>query len=111
LRAGTSRLPKEDHFTNRIHRDDLAGVLEWLMDHAVEVDRLLVSDDDPAPYSEVVRYLAQELGVSAPKVDETAPPRQRGGNKRCSNRRLRELGIPLVYPSFREGYAPTLRTS
>jgi nucleoside-diphosphate-sugar epimerase len=78
------------------------------MVHAVVSERLIVSDDEPAPYSEVLRHLAAELGVAEPVVDASPPSRQRGGDKRCDNRRLRDLGISLRYPSYREGYASLL---
>jgi nucleoside-diphosphate-sugar epimerase len=108
LRAGTLRLPAEDHFTNRIHRDDIAFALLHLIENAIAADRVVLSDDDPAPYSEVVAWLAQRLGVPLPPVDPNAPTRLRGGNKRCNNQRLHALGYALRFPSYREGYAAQL---
>jgi hypothetical protein len=32
----------------------------------------------------------------------------RGGDKRCSNARLRATGYTLQYPTYREGYAAML---
>lgn len=105
VRTGALRIPPEDHFTNRIHRDDIVGAVMHLMQTNGDVDRLLLSDDDPAPYTEVIAYLARRLGVPLPAVDPEAPPRARGGNKRCRNQRLHELGYELRFPSYRDGYA------
>jgi nucleoside-diphosphate-sugar epimerase len=108
VREGTLRLPAEDHFTNRIHRDDVAGAVHYFIDHGTQADCVILSDDRPAPYSEVVTWLAQRLGVPVPKVDPAAPPRSRGGNKRCQNRKLHELGYALRYPSYEQGYGAML---
>lgn len=108
LKAGTLRVPPRDRHTNRIHRDDVAGFIHHLIATGKEVERVLVSDDEPALYSTVIATLAERLGVSVPPVDPQATPARFGGDKRCDNRRLHELGYTLRYPSFREGYADAL---
>lgn len=107
VRDGSARIPSNDHFTNRIHRDDLAGALRYFMERGIAEDRVLVSDDDPAPYSDVVSWLAERLGVPRPPVENTGK-RSRGGNKRCRNGKLRALGYELRFPTFREGYSAQL---
>lgn len=109
VRNQTLRLPSAPHFTNRIHRDDIVHTIRHLL--AMENPRpkkLLLVDSQPAPYNEVVNFLADQLGVPRPLVDPTAPPLRRGGHKRCSNRLLCNLGIKLRYPTYREGYADML---
>ena len=57
-------------------------------------------------------WLAGQVGVDAPprmKADDVNSGR--GGNKRCSNRRLLESGFRFRYPGFREGYAAMLAAS
>jgi hypothetical protein len=57
-------------YTNRIHRDDCLGVLEWLHRRQLAGAELapvyLASDDEPAPAGDVARWLAAELGVPEP---------------------------------------------
>jgi nucleoside-diphosphate-sugar epimerase len=108
VRAGTARLaPGGPHYTNRIHRDDCAGALRHLAELAGPAGLYLGVDDEPADRAEVLRWLAERLGVPAPRVeaDADATADARGGSKRCSNARLRAAGYELRYPTFREGYA------
>jgi nucleoside-diphosphate-sugar epimerase len=91
------------NLTNRIHRDDCAGFLEHLLRLAAPEPLYVGVDDEPVELAVLLRWLAQATGQAAPAVD-AAPVSQRGGNKRCSNRRLKETGYRLRYPTFREGY-------
>ena len=103
-RAGLK--PSEAIFTNRIHRDDCAGFLAPLAGLDSPAPLYLGVDDDPAPYNDVMRFIANELGMGVPPLaGEAQRDRMRGNtNKRCSNRRLRSSGYQLRYPSYREGY-------
>lgn len=118
--------PEQPAFTNRIHRDDVAGALIHLMDRAEPSALYVGVDHDPAPLSEVVTWLAAALNWPTPKPEAAAPvaPRDsrdsgangvlrsgRGGNKRCSNAKLLSAGYRFLYPTFREGYADNLRRS
>lgn len=91
-------------FTNRIHRDDLAAAVDHLLDLPDPDDTYLVVDDDPAPRDEVHRFVAARLGVHRFAMPDAVASDRRVGSKRCSNRRLRETGLTLHYPSYREGY-------
>lgn len=106
VRAGTARA--SSRFTNRIHRDDIAGTIEHLMRAGTDAPRLILSDDDPAPQADVVRFLAAHLGVQPPALADTEPGALRGGDKRCRNDRLKATGYRLLYPTYREGYAAML---
>jgi nucleoside-diphosphate-sugar epimerase len=107
VRAGEPVQADPPAYTNRIHRDDGAGVLAHLLDRALRGEalppRVVASDDDPAPQHEVADWLAGRLGVPA-------PPRTTGGprNKRCRNTLLRSLGYAFRYPGFRDGYGAML---
>lgn len=93
--------------TNRIHSDDCAAVI----DHLLALDRsgagieslYLASDCEPAAAADVQRFIAKRLGIE-PRVDLDATDPRRGGNKRCSNRRLLASGYRFMYPTYREGY-------
>lgn len=111
--------PEAPSYTNRIHRDDAAGMLGHLIDRDEAAARgegtpptqiYLGVDGEPAPRHEVFDWLADQLGVSRPRrvAAEEAPRRGRGGNKRCRSVRVLESGYALRYPSFREGYGEML---
>lgn len=95
-------------FTNRIHRDDIAGVIAHLMRLAEPPPLLLLSDDAPALDSEVMAFLAQRLGVSPPAAATSGATAGRGGHKRCRNVALHATGYRLRYPTYREGYGAML---
>jgi nucleoside-diphosphate-sugar epimerase len=100
-------------YTNRIHRDDCAGVLQHVMQLA-RPDRLYIgADDEPVDQCEVLRWLALQLGLPPPRTvtaTDSHTPLSRS-NKRCSNRNLVATGYVFRYPTFREGYATLLRTT
>jgi nucleoside-diphosphate-sugar epimerase len=107
VRQGTAT--SSARFTNRIHRDDIAGAIVHLLGSSEAPQRLLLSDDEPAPEHEVFHYLAGLLGVpTPPRATASTKASQRGGLKRCRNTRLRATGYRLRYPTYREGYAAML---
>jgi nucleoside-diphosphate-sugar epimerase len=97
-------------YGNRIHVDDAAGLLAFLLQAdargLVLEDCYLGVDDAPAPLHEVVAWLRGQLGVSHWAEQSSV---RRAGSKRCSNARARALGWTPEYPSYREGYAAVLR--
>lgn len=97
-------------YTNRIHRDDCAGVLQHVM-QLRQPDRLyLAVDHEPADQCIVLSWLALQLGLPPPRK-ETATAAQNSlqrSNKRCRNTQLIESGYVFCYPTFREGYAALL---
>ncbi len=97
--------------TNRIHRDDCAGVLAHLIDLALAEkplhDLYLANDCEPAPLHEVMSWLATQLKVEATETIQS--PLRRRASKRCDNTRLLESGYAFHYPSYREGYAQVLK--
>jgi nucleoside-diphosphate-sugar epimerase len=114
VRAGDARLPRRPSPTNRIHRDDAAAAIV----------HLATAVDDPAPVyvgvdhatadrGEVLRFLADELGLPPPPpeddVDGPQAGGRRGGDKRCRNDRLVATGFTFRFPTYREGYRSVLR--
>jgi nucleoside-diphosphate-sugar epimerase len=96
-------------YGNRIHVEDAAGLLAFLLQAdargvALE-DCYLGVDDEPAALHEVLVWLRAQLGVSHWAEESTLG---RVGSKRCSNARARALGWAPQYPSYREGYAAVL---
>jgi nucleoside-diphosphate-sugar epimerase len=110
VRAGATCSESPVTWTNRIHRDDCAGVLRhlaWLDDPAPVYVGV---DCEPAAQCEVLDWLASAIGAPRPRRAPGAR-RGRGGNKRCSNRRLLASGYRFAYPSYREGYGAMLAAS
>ena len=89
------------HYTNRIHRDDCAGVLRHLLQLERALPVYVGADREAATQCEVMSWIAKRLGVP--------PPTPRDGHrgttgKRCDNTRLVASGYAFEYSSFREGY-------
>lgn len=97
-------------YGNRIHVDDAAGLLAFLLQHVEQggsLDKVYIGvDDAPAPLSEVVGWLREYLGVTEWAEDASV---RRAGSKQCSNARAKALGWTPTYPSYREGYAAILK--
>jgi nucleoside-diphosphate-sugar epimerase len=97
-------------YGNRIHADDAAGLLAYLLQadaRGVALDDCYIGvDDEPAPLHEVVAWLREQLGVSHWAAESTV---RRAGSKRCSNARAKALGWTPRYPSYREGYSAILQ--
>jgi nucleoside-diphosphate-sugar epimerase len=105
--------PVTEGYLNMIHRDDAAGVLGFMLE-STDATVLLAVDDEPVDKWSFADWLADECGVDPPQkrtraerlsadLGEAARRRIRT-NKRCSNDRLRALGYPFQYPTFRAGY-------
>ena len=113
LRSGgyTLRFPRR--YSNRIHVQDLALVLDRL-GHRPDQELLLVADGNPATTEEVYGYAAHILGQGAvPRGEADLVDENRLAllkeSKRCANHRLlRWLGHELRYPSYREGLPSTV---
>ena len=97
---------KANVWSNQIHGDDVAHVVAQLVNRSeAPPPMLLVSDDQPTQRKEIFEWVREQMDEPEGLYDEDHP-HARGanrGNKRVSNRLLRELGIELTYPTFREG--------
>lgn len=97
-------------YGNRIHVDDAAGLLAFLLQHVEQggsLDKVYIGvDDAPAPLAEVVGWLREYLGVTEWAEDASV---RRAGSKQCSNAQAKALGWTPTYPSYREGYAAILK--
>ncbi len=104
-------------YSNRIHADDAAAVLSYLLERDNSDDKLdtlyLATDCEPVMLREVKTWLAEQMALpsEANTCDKTrhvpAGDYQRG-NKRCSNAKLLAEGFQYRYPTFREGYRQVL---
>ena len=98
VRAGE---PCSEAYTNRIHRDDCAGVLRHLMQLDRPLPLYLGVDHEPATQCEVMGWIAGRLGLTASARAASGSP---GAGKRCRNARLVASGYAFEYPGFRDGY-------
>jgi nucleoside-diphosphate-sugar epimerase len=112
LRAETARrIVKPGQVFNRIHVDDIARVLTAAIDRPAVHDLYNVSDDEPAPPGDVVAYAAGLLGLPVPPEIPFDAAGLTGmaasfwaESKRVSNARMKaDLGVELLYPTYREG--------
>jgi nucleoside-diphosphate-sugar epimerase len=106
VRKGGKIQYEPPYYTNRIHRDDCIEIIRFIANRMIAGEGLepiyLATDDDPAPKWDVFNYLARMLSVAPPA--KATLPHDVDQNKRCSNRRLKELGYEFSYKSYREGY-------
>lgn len=119
LRAGTAnRLIKPGQVFNRIHVDDIAGILLASLARPRSGAVYNVTDDEPAPPQDVIALAAELTGLEPPpevpfdtaKLSPMAASFY-GENKRVSNALVRrELGYALRYPTYREGLFDLAKT-
>jgi nucleoside-diphosphate-sugar epimerase len=106
VRAGEARTSSRR--TARIHRDDAAAAIVHLTTTASASGGIYLGvDDDAAIQADVVRFLANELGVPAPT--ERMQPSARGADRAVSNAKLSATGWRPRYPTYVEGYRSILR--
>jgi nucleoside-diphosphate-sugar epimerase len=113
VRNGTAACPDGTPvYTNRIHRDDCAGVLRHLATIAEPFPLYLAADHEPTDTGTVLRWLAEQLHVAPPAVRPASELRswERGSSKRCRNDRLLRSGYRFRFPTFRDGYGTILKS-
>ncbi|MFY9714022.1 MAG: sugar nucleotide-binding protein [Microbacterium sp.] len=93
--------------TNRIHEEDLVGLLHAMLRAQDPPTLIHAVDAEPAPLGEVVTFIADLLEVETPP--RLAP--ETGGGTVLDGRLLLDFAGSLRFPSFREGYAQMLRES
>ncbi|WP_439101955.1 NAD-dependent epimerase/dehydratase family protein [Congregibacter sp.] len=109
IAAGRLTPPSPPRYSNRIHRDDVAGFMAAVLDGKAMVDAPIINlvDDAPAALQEVEAWLCNELGVPC----ETPSPAPHGDppvHKRIRNGRLHRSGYALQFPDYRKGYGAVL---
>jgi nucleoside-diphosphate-sugar epimerase len=102
-----------DHVFCRIHVDDIVSSLIASLHHpAGPMTIYNVTDDEPAPGNAVVEYACDLLGLPYPPllpIEEAGLSAQArsfytSGWRRVRNDKIkRDLGVPLRYPTYREG--------
>jgi nucleoside-diphosphate-sugar epimerase len=118
VRAGRARrIVKAGQVFSRIHVADIAQVLRASMARPRPGAIYNVCDDDPAPPADVIAFACELLGVPPPPpvpIDQAELSEMArsfyADNKRVSNQRIKqELGVKLLYPSYRDGLTALLK--
>jgi len=106
---GCEAVKSPPYYTNRIHRDDCVGVLQFLIERqragATLAPLYLGVDRDCAPQWDVLCWLAKKLDVPMPR-EKAGDGRQ---NKRCNAQRLLDAGYRFKYESYQQGYLGQIR--
>ena len=117
VRDGSARrIIKPGQVFSRIHVDDIAQVVAASMAHPRPGAVYNLCDDDPAPPEDVIGHAAELLGLPLPPAipydQAEMTPMARSfyaESKRVRNDRIKaELGVRLLYPTYREGLAALL---
>jgi nucleoside-diphosphate-sugar epimerase len=112
VRAGTARrIVKPGQMFGRIHVDDIVQVLRASIERPNPGAIYNVADDEPAPPQDVITFACDLLRIEPPPevpfAEADLSPMARSfyeDNRRIDNARIREeLGVDLLYPSYREG--------
>ena len=100
-------LAKAGHWTNRIHANDCARAISFVLKHWVKGDIvpniILASDPAPVTQGELWQGLAQLLNVDAPCTETDIASAPVSG-KRCDSGMLQRMGFRFQYASFVDGY-------
>jgi nucleoside-diphosphate-sugar epimerase len=117
VRDGSARrIIKPGQVFSRIHVEDIAQVVAASIAHPHPGRAYNVCDDDPAPPEDVIGHAAELLGLPLPPAvaydQAEMTPMARSfyaESKRVRNDRIKsELGVPLLFPTYREGLAGLL---
>ncbi len=102
--------PAQNAWSNRIHRDDAAAFIVFLIRQVLAGKALqhcyIVTDSKPTPQYEVLAWLAQQMQLPQPAVS-VGQASARGG-KRLSNQSMLATGFKLQYPDYLAGYRTLL---
>jgi len=98
--------PKQNTWSNRIHRDDAAAFIAFLIHQVLAGGTVqncyIVTDSRPVPQYEVLSWLATQLQMPKP----VQLPASAG--KRLSNRNMLATGFKLQYADYEAGYRTLL---
>ena len=101
-----------DSYSNRIHIDDCAGMILFLIkkNQEIPIHSIYIGVDTyPCLLREVIEWLSKQLKVDF-QIDNTISyNKQRSTNKRCNSKNISLEGFLFKYPSYKEGYLNILR--
>ena len=103
-----ARWPEQAQWTNRIHEQDVVGVVMHLYARLAAglplARHYVVTDQLPVLQHVVLQWIAEQMQWPVPGL----PPLQPQSGKRLQNQRLIETGYVFQYPDYRAGYGEIL---
>ena len=109
LKEGKMKPSFSETMINRIRVEDIVAGIELLMTKGKQGEIYLGVDDHPSTQKEFYEWVYEKTGWPRPNSNGASAGMVHGSNKRCSNKKIKELGLKLEYPSFKEGYAALLK--
>ena len=107
LAKSPNNWPMQNSWSNRIHLDDAAAFMVFLVTQVLAGKVLapyyIVTDEKPTTQYEVLQWIAAKLNVEA----QVTTPDIKGG-KRLSNKTMLATGFKLQHPDFKAGYQSLL---
>lgn len=102
-KAGNINL-KEKEFSNRIHVEDCSNLIKFSIDNLEGT--FIGVDCAPCDKNEVILWIREQLNLDK-NMTEINATKIKG--KRCSNKKILDLGFNFLYPSYKEGYQQILQ--
>jgi nucleoside-diphosphate-sugar epimerase len=100
--------PVQNSWTNRIHRDDAAAFMVFLIQQVLAGEAVMacyiVTDSRPATQYEVLNWIAVKLHINT----DTSTQVPIEGGKRLSNHAMQSTGFKLQYLDYQAGYGALL---
>lgn len=96
---------------SRIHVDDLAQFVMAVWAKQVRSETYVVGDETPVPQIEVVTWLCERMELQLPRFAplDAVSPTMRGNRAVDPTRALKELGVTLRYPGYKDGFESCLK--
>ena len=108
LAQSPKQWPQQNNWSNRIHRDDAAGFIAYLLQQLLSEKPIapcyIVTDSMPVSQYEVLTWLALQMHVELSCISLNAAQ----GGKRLSNQLMLSSGYQFQYPNFHSGYRALL---
>lgn len=99
--------PAQNAWTNRIHKDDAAAFIVFLVNQALANKPIqscfIVTDSKPSSQYEVLCWIANQMHIN---IDNKMLIIE--GGKRLNNKAMLSTGFKLQYPDFKVGYQALL---
>ncbi len=94
----------KDRWMNVMHVDDIVEALPVIFKNGIEGETYLGTDQEPFLMSTLVKWLSEKSGIQNTHSFECNP-----SGRRLKSEKLKELGVILKHPTFREGYAAIMK--
>ena len=108
VERGIGRPAKPEYWTNRIHSEDCAGIIAYLVDACLAdlpLESLYIATDcEPVTQHKLRKWLATKIDVRL-----TEQPAKQGLTRCLSNKRLIQTGYQFLFPTYQEGYQSLLK--